>query len=438
MSVSGKAIASFIYKLLLSFISFLNGALTARYLSQKADRLDFQFAGTISNAGMTYVGGYSGYYAWALSKKPEEAEEIVQMGNLFMFVLSLFIWVVTVILLLIMGPNFHQAWLWAFLCMPFSFLFGFGSRLLQGTNEISWLNRVNMAQPTLFLIIYLPLYFDKHLPESLRLSITYISWTATFAVAAAASMLVAYHVMPQKKVRRWKYWTTHWKEMWRYGNWLSLSNLVNIVNYRIDFWLVAAFIPANIAADYAIAVTASEVLLNISTSVQQVVFTRMSSASRSDAIALTELSTRQTFLSSVIVAVGMYIVFPWLIVFAFGTRYQGAITPFYILLPGLIIKSTSNVVLQYFQNQLGKPETTIWMNGLSAVINGILCVIFLPSLGLVGGAIASTGSYVLSYIVYVAWFARVNHVPSSGLWRIRRSDLAPYITLVRRFLPLRK
>ncbi|QSO48579.1 oligosaccharide flippase family protein [Alicyclobacillus mengziensis] len=433
MSMSGKTFITFIYKIILSFLGFVNGALTARYLN-KVDRLDFQFAGTISNTGMTYIGGYSGYYAYALSKRPDDVEDITQMGNLFIFILSLIIWVAALLLRLFMGPHFTSAWLWAFLVMPFSFMFGYGSRLLQGTNEMTWLNRVNLAQPLVFLIIYLPLFFDRHIPEHLRLTLSYTGWTASFAVAAAWSILISYHLFAKHKVRRWRYSKQEWTGMFKYGGWLSISNLVNIANYRMDFWLVKYYIPASIASDYGIAVVASEVLLNISQSITQVVFTRMTGGSRKDAIAITELSSRQTLVSTGIIAIGMYIFFPWLIVAAYGHRYTGALLPFFILLPGLIVKAASNVVLQYYTNQLGSPQTTIVMNGLSAAINAALCVIFLPKLGLVGGAIASTGSYVLSFIVYVYWFGKVNHISGLGLIRIRREDILAYVDFAKRIL----
>jgi O-antigen/teichoic acid export membrane protein len=434
MSMSGKTLVTFFYKIILSFVSFVNGALTARYLLSKGDRFDFQFTGTISGTGTTYIGGYNGYWAYALSKRPEDLEDITQMGNLFIFSLSFIVWVGALSVKLILGPQFNSVWLWAFLVMPFTFMFSYGSYLLQGSNQMSWLNRANLAQPLLFLIIYLPIFFDHRIPEHLRLTLSYVGWTASFAIAGAGAILVAYQLFGKHKVRRWRYSKREWSGMFHYGGWLSISNLVNIANYRMDLWLVKIYIPAAIASDYGIAVVASEVLLNISQSITQVVFTRMTGGSRGDAIAITELSARQTLVSTSIVAIGMYIFFPWLIVAAYGHRYAGALLPFFILLPGLVVKAASNVVLQYYTNQLGSPKTTIVMNGLSAAINAVLCVIFLPTLGLVGGAIASTGSYVLSFIVYVYWFGKVNHISGLGLVRIRREDIMAYVDFAKRIL----
>lgn len=438
MSRSRTTLVTFIYKAVLSLISFGNGILTARYFSQHpVDRLEFQFTSSISGTGTSWLGGYNGYFSYALSRNPKHDEQIVQMGNLFIFAASFVIWLAALCIRFIVGPSF-DTWLWAGLCMPFGFMVNYATRLLQGTNEIRWLNRLNMAQPLLFMILYLPLFLDKQVPIGQRLTLTYIIWTTTFVLAAGAGLLLAYRLLHHQHSFRWRFWREHWRGIFNYGQWLSISNLVNWANYRMDFWLVAAFIPGNIAAAYTVAVTASEVLLNISQSVTSVVYTRMTAASRKDAIQITEVSTRQTFISSAAVAIVMYLLFPWLIVHAFGRAWAGALAPFYILLPGLVFKAASNVILQFFTNQMGKPQTAIVMNGSSAVINAILCIILLPSVGMVGGAIASTGSYLLSFLGYVWWFTHVNQVGPGGLLQLRRTDLRPYVELLGKLLPRRR
>jgi len=70
------------------------------------------------------------------------------------------------------------------------------------------------------------------------------------------------------------------------------------------------------------------------------------------------------------------------------------------------------------------------MNGIAIVINYICCLIFIPTFGMSGGAIASTISYVAGFIVYIIWFGRICGRSPEGLWRIRRSDFSPYLDLI--------
>jgi len=437
-STTKQTFFTMMYKASLSFIGLISSLISARYLNP-GDRNLLQLAGTYAQTGMYAVGGFTNYYSYIVAKRPEQREVAVQTGNVFVFGLSVLIWLIALILAWIGIPAFrpNSPWLWAFLVTPLMFIFGYGSRLLQATNEMSWLNRANTAQPVLFILIMLPFLFYGRLSEPLRLLISFGSWTATFAVAAFATLVIGYRVLRVPGATKWRFNRLEWRNSLGYGGWSAVGNVVNYVNYRMDYWWVSFFFTGRlsyIASVYGIAVTASEVLLNASGSLLQVVFTRMTGGTRLEAIRITEMSARQTILTSAITAVAMYLIFPWLIPFAFGAKYAPALWPFYFLLPGLIIKAASNIIIQFATNTLGQPKTAIWMNGVSAMINAGCCVLLIPMYGLVGGAIASTASYAISYVIYVVWFVRVTKSPWTQLWLIRKTDLVPYAKIVRRLV----
>jgi len=420
------------YRGFTSALQFVNSAIVARYVG-KSLRLDFQLANTYVQGGMTFVGGFTNYYSFAVPKRPNDTVRTVQMGNLLMFATSLLLW--TALIVWVSIPSWHRhlssVWLWAILCMPLTILFGFGSRLLNAIDQISWLNRVNAAQPVIFLLIYIPLTFVRHWSLSTRLEWTYILWVTSYALTVVVTMAVTYRLLRRKGVTRWRWSALDWRGTIAYGGWSSIAQIVNYFNYRVDFWLVSWYFTKADASVYGIAVTAAEVLNTLTTAIASVAFARMTGNSRSDAILVTEVSTRQTLISSSIAALGMCVVFPVLIVIAYGRQYEGAILPFFILLPGLVFRASGNIVIQYATNALGRPQTSIWMNGISIVINAICCLLFFETTGILGGAIASTASYVLSFIVYVWWFGRATGVSPGGLWRIRHADWKPYMDVVR-------
>lgn len=430
MSNRIHTITSFLYKGFQSVLSFIASVLTIRYLNNN-DRADFQTATVNVTTGMTYVGGYTNYYAFAIAKRPEDVVETVQMGNLLIFSLSILFWLATLCAILIPNPWFHvnTLWTWILLCMPMTFIFGYGSRILNAIHEIPWLNRVNIAQPFLFLIIYLPIFLFVKLPEPQRLMWTYIIWLSSYILQVIITMVVAYRLLRRKGVVKWRFSKVDWRGTLDYGSWSSAGSLVSYVNYRIDFWIVRDLLSKNNLAIYGAAVAAAEVLNTLAQSISSVVFARMTGGDKEDAIHITEIATRQTLISSTIAAVGLYVVAPLFVIF-YGPRYSSFLTPFFILLPGLIFKGASNVIIQYATNSLGKPKTSIWMNGIAIVVNAICCIILIPSLGMNGGAIASTVSYIVGFIVYIVWFGKVTKRSPHGLWRIRMSDFIPYVELV--------
>jgi O-antigen/teichoic acid export membrane protein len=420
---------TFLYKLAASIIIFANGVLTARLLG-KQERAEFQLTGTIATFGQTSINGLSAYNAYALAKYPDETLRIVQMGNLAVFTLALGVWGLVLTAYLITDTRLPAAWWWAFACLPFNFIFGYASNMLQGIAAIRWLNRINTLQALSFLVLYGTWSALWRVPSPWRLASTYAIWLASWGLTAIAGIVVAYRLLGLCGVWRWRFSRRHWQGMLAFGGWQSISNLVNYANYRIDFWMVLAYLPAATAADYAIAVTAGEVLVQISGSVVQVVFRRLAGRDRVDSIRVAELSARHTILSAGLAAILMSAVYPWFIPLTFGPRYAHAVVPALILLPGLVAKASSNIVIQFATNQLGSPKTAIWMNGLCMLINAALCALWLPHWRLVGAALASSLSYVAAYVVYIYWFGRINHVHPRGLYAITTADLAPYKQLL--------
>lgn len=427
-----QAVLSFLYKGFGSVLGFVNSAIAARFLS-KVDRGDFQSSTILQTGGQTFTGGYLSYFGFAIPKRPEDNVRIVQMGNLLVFLLSLLVWLVAVALYFVPIPHLHLStiWFWALIGMPFTFMFGFGSRILNALNEIPALNRSNLGQALLFFIIYLPTaIICRHRPESFRLFVTYLIWVASWLVNVLTTMWNAYSKLHKAGVLKWKFHREEWTGIANYGSVSAIGQLISYVNYRTDFWMVQYYYPLHFS-EYGVAVTAAEVLNTISVSISSLVFARMTGGSREDAIAVTEVASRQTIITSAIAAVGMYIVLPSLLIIAFGHKYAGALLPFYILLPGLIFKATSNVIMQYATNALGDPKVAIRLNLASIILNFVCCAIFLPTTGMAGGAIASTVSYILGFCIAVVWFARKTGTSGRGLWVLQKADFAAYTDLMR-------
>ncbi|MCL6593780.1 MAG: polysaccharide biosynthesis C-terminal domain-containing protein, partial [Alicyclobacillus sp.] len=416
-------------KMALSALAFVYSALFAHLLSPP-DRVEFQLSGTIAQTGMTFVGGLSNYFAYAYPKFRDDRCAVVQTGNLVVGTACLLVWGITCLWWALQPVPWHlpRPWAWALLCMPVTFVFGYGSRLLQAADEMTWLNRANALQPALFTAFAAVLFIvRRHSSSTPLLTATYSGWVLTNAVAATLSMVWARRQLRLPRMLQWRGHRRHLCGALRYGGWSALAQVVSIANYRMDFWLVYALLPRSVDASvYGIAVVAAEVLLNISTAISSVVFAQMTGGERANAERLTEDSTRHTLISSAVAALGMYLTFPWLIVLAFGHAYTGAIGPFFLLLPGLIAKAASNLVIQYATNTLGHARASVWMNGLSAVLNALCCLLCIPAWGTLGAALASTLSYGLSFVVYAWWYQRQSGRPASALVRVRCADLVPY------------
>ncbi|MCL6489180.1 MAG: polysaccharide biosynthesis protein [Alicyclobacillus mali] len=419
---------SFAYRGLSSFLTFANSAIAARYLPT-ASRGEFQLSTTVATLGQSFSGGYTNYFSYALPRRPHDKAQIVQMGNFVMYLFSIAVWLCALAAIWIWHPPLSIAY--AMVGIPFTFLFGYGSKLLNSLGEISWLNRVNIAQAVAFLALYLAFIASHwHMAPEPRLLWTFRIWLISWAVCVALTLAVTYQKLGFGETLKCRFHRTEWRGLYRYGTASSLAIVTGYVNYRTDFWMLALMHSATTLSIYGVAVAAAEILNTLTQTIATMVFHRVTAASVDDAGAITESASRQTLVTSTFAACALALGMPLIVLVYSWHKYGGSLGPFYVLLPGLVLKATANVIAQYFTNALGRPTALTWVNLAVIAANGLMCLGLIPLAGMYGASIASTLSYVLELALYITWYRRASGRDSKALWRVTRGDLAPYLDLV--------
>lgn len=423
-------IYSFLYRGLSSGLTFINSVLAARYLP-KADRGFFQLSTTMATLGQSFSGGYTNYFSYSLPRRPNDRDQIVQMGNFVMYLFSILVWLAGAAVSWLFHPSLTV--MYALMGMPLTFLFGYGSKLLNSLGQITWLNRSNMAQATVFLVLYIVfIVLDPHIPSAHKLLWTFRIWLLSWAVCVAVTLFVAYRAFGGSQVLKWRWSSFEWRGLRSYGTSSSLAILSGYVNYRTDYWMLLITRDPNIISTYGVAVSAAEILNTLTQTISTMVFHRVTAATTDDAGAITESASRQTLITSTLGGAALALALPLLVLMYGWSKYGGAVGPFYVLLPGLVLKATANVISQYFTNARGKPLTLMWVNFMVIAANAIVCLFLIPPLGMYGASIASTLSYVFELSAYVYWYNRVSERQGGNLLRLQEQDWSPYLDLARK------
>jgi len=66
--------------------------------------------------------------------------------------------------------------------------------------------------------------------------------------------------------------------------------------------------------------------------------------------------------------------------------------------------------------------------GLSAVICLIVSIVLIPRIGIVGGAIGTAISYLLTQVTVMLYFKKITGVPLSQLYLLQKTDIDAYRT----------
>lgn len=259
-----------------------------------------------------------------------------------------------------------------------------------------------------------------------------LAWTASFALADLLALYLIVRRHPNLALGLRPRWGVL-KEQVRYGVQGQLANLAQLFNYRLDQFLVAAFVARAGVGHYAVATSVSESVWWISSAVAMVLLPRLTGLEKEKAQELTPVACRNTLLVSVLAAVVLVAVSPLLIRFLFGGEFKAAVTPLMLLMPGVVAISAARVLGSYLFSQ-GKVIYNTYTTLIALGATLILDLALIPLWGINGAAIASSIAYGASLALTLFFYRRVS---GQNVWDalvFRVADGRLYLNLIRRLL----
>ena len=220
------------------------------------------------------------------------------------------------------------------------------------------------------------------------------------------------------------------REFARYAARAGGLNMVTLLSYRIDVFVVAALAPLDVLGLYTVAVAGAESTLAVTYAVNAASAPRIGTSDRPTAAAFAARCTRNTFFGATVVALAIALAAPLAVHVLFGARFAAMIPALRMLLVGVVALSSGGVITNYFMlnRDLARVPLATW--GTSAAISGALSLALVPHFGMLGAAFAVTSGYVVGGIAAVVAFSRDSGIAPRHLIVIERSDLAFYRRVV--------
>lgn len=212
------------------------------------------------------------------------------------------------------------------------------------------------------------------------------------------------------------------REVVRYAAPLYAGNLVQFLNYRLDVFLVAAFVGVREVGLYALAVGLGQLLWIVSNSMATVLLPRVASSSPVEGARQAAQLTRITLFSGLVGVVPLALIASPLVHLVYGQAYAEAVPMLLALLPGVVAFIAVAVPAAYIVG-LGHARINVIVSviGLFATLSMDFALV--PRFGGVGAAAASTVSYSLSAIFTIRWATRLAGLPAREFLLVRRADL---------------
>jgi O-antigen/teichoic acid export membrane protein len=217
-------------------------------------------------------------------------------------------------------------------------------------------------------------------------------------------------------------WLGPSRVLFKYGLASFLSNLMISSVMRIDVFILGSMAGAGAVGIYSVAVAFAELALMIPSALGTSLFTHLPSSTLSDQRKIVSMSSRIIIFLTLFIGLVLVIISYPLVIMLMGDKYSDAVIPLCLLIPGLIAMSVNYVFSNYFAAN-GQPLLGAACFGCGLLVNIVLNIILIPVLKIEGAAIASSISYVIISIIFLATLKRQYGFNINELLLINNSDL---------------
>jgi O-antigen/teichoic acid export membrane protein len=223
------------------------------------------------------------------------------------------------------------------------------------------------------------------------------------------------------------------KQAVSFGLRANLSNVLQLLNYRADLFVLNAVATSADVGRYAVAVSITSLGQLVPRALASVVMPRVAALDTGTERATLDMVVVKSVRHSVLIAVGVSVLLALallLVPFVYGRDFSEAVVLGLLLIPGIAFISVGGVLSATIIGR-GYPQYALYNVLLITPPTLGLYALLIPAFDAVGAALASTGSYVATTLVALFFFRRVTGMPFGQLVP-RGADLADYRELVAR------
>ena len=419
MGFTKSVMITFLSNLLLFFLSIVNTTILSRVLGPDGKGI-VDLANNFLSFAIIILGmGFAASNVYFLGKKKENLNKI--FGNNILIVgLGLLCLVPFYFIQIHWHFKFLQGitnlqMLVVLVTVPLIIFKSAMINVLLGLQDIVEYNRINIVDKVLSLVLLAGFFLIAVNPTAAMLSI--LAGTAAICVWQVYSFVSQRGITPILD-------SSLMKAMLGYGLKAQAGNIIQRLNYRLDVFIVAYFLPIGQVGIYGIAVALGETLWGVTGSIATIVFPIASSSTDKEEMStFTNQITRVSFALIIIFSVIIALIGKTLIILLFGPAFATAAGALLWLLPGISIFSVSNILASYLAG-VGLLEKNIYSSIVSGIVTVSLDIYLIPRLGINGASIATSLSYITFTLMTIWFYIRYTQARWQDIIILKGSDIA--------------
>jgi O-antigen/teichoic acid export membrane protein len=212
------------------------------------------------------------------------------------------------------------------------------------------------------------------------------------------------------------------------------ATLLQLINYRLDLFLVAAFVSRAEVGRYSVALSVTALAWVLPAALESVIFPRTADLhaaegrgeiSAEDTDAATVRAVRHSVVLLVPATAFVVVLVVGAVPLLYGSAFAKTVWFGLILIPGVIALSLGKSVSAVIAGR-GRPQYALWTTAITVPLTIALYLGLIPILGAYGAALGSTLSYFASTALGLFWFKRTTQLPLRLALVPSRAELRDY------------
>src|SRR5690554_3187405 len=211
----------------------------------------------------------------------------------------------------------------------------------------------------------------------------------------------------------------------------AISLLVINLNYKTDIIILDELSTPYELGIYSKGSGITQYLWQIPMIFSTIVFARSAVSKNSKAFSLKVAQLlRLSFIAIGLGGIVLYFLSDLIIVGMYGVEFKGSISVLNYLLPGVLILTIYKVMNMDLAGR-GKPWISMKAMLPALVLNILLNIWLIPSMGANGAAVSSTISYSLAGLLFLVFYSKEVSIPIRTIVSLKKSDLDPIRNMIK-------
>jgi len=311
----------------------------------------------------------------------------------------------------------------ALLPIPFSLFNTYNSGIFLGKNDIKTFNKINWIPGLVALLgtIVFVIIFKLDIAGAMLASV-------------GAPLFMSGILLFKNKFLKAFSFKYDWKiikSLLSLGIVYAISLLVINLNYKTDIIILDELSTPYELGIYSKGSGITQYLWQIPMIFSTIVFARSAVSKNSKAFSLKVAQLlRLSFIAIGLGGIVLYFLSDLIIVGMYGVEFKGSISVLNYLLPGVLILTIYKVMNMDLAGR-GKPWISMKAMLPALVLNILLNIWLIPSMGANGAAVSSTISYSLAGLLFLVFYSKEVSIPIRTIVSLKKSDLDPIRNMIK-------